>query len=337
MQKDNLYIDIYGFSVNVEAPLDIITLLKNDFHYFVKDILVDTKLKIKSIQTEDLYAHLPSQLVASGQTQNAITYDLGDIRYNDFYGEALSVFNYKNEHATIYYKESSFLHELIYLLILSRSGKWMDLNGWHKIHACGVSLNKNLILMMPSKGGKTTSFLNLIEDEKLGLISDDTPVVDCKGNIHPFPLRVGVENKDALLNSFKYINEEDIYAFKRKYFSEKSLLGTNKFKNQISVSQDSILVVGIRSTFETPRLEKISKISMLRHLLTHMVVGIGLPMIVEYFLESTFRDHLKNMKILISRINASVKLLRRSDCYQLYTSASIEQNVTVLKELLSEG
>ena len=37
---------------------------------------------------------------------------------------------------------------------------------------------------------------------------------------------------------------------------------------------------------------------MLLFLKTHLIVGVGLPMVIEYFLQGTFKDHITNLKIL---------------------------------------
>lgn len=336
MERSKLYLNIMGFTVQVITDeKEIYEKIKMDFSTFVSQSRKKNILNIETTKQEDLKNIIPSDLVATKQTQNSITYDTKAIRYNDFYSQAVSVFDYENENANIYYSTSKILHELIYLLILSRSGKYMDLHGLHKVHACGISKNnKNLIVMMPSKGGKTTTYLNFLKDENVNIISDDTPVINTWGEVKPFALRLGVEAIQDLVEAFPYLREEDIYEFERKYYNKKYLVQPSSLRNKVKVGEETILVVGFRSTYNKPLLKKISKIVMYKEVMTHMIFGIGLPMVVEYFLENTFVDMIKNMRIFLSRLLCAFNLIRKSKCYSLYTSSDISQNTKLLLELV---
>lgn len=332
-------LDIYSFIVEIKnLPESLALKLANDFEYFLSDKTISTRDKLViEYFYEKGEAHLPQGLVASGQSENSITYNQGNFRYNDYYGEALTIFDYEREKCRVYSTDINFSHEIIYLIVLSRSGKYMDRNNLHKVHAFGVSKNnKNLIMMMPSKGGKTTHFCKLLSDEKLGVISDDTPVISNSGRVVPFPLRVGLDSFEKLQDYFPYITENDVVSFKRKKFSKKYLLNLKKIKNKISVGEKNILIVGKRSSFERPNLQKVNNLKMVKYLLEHMVVGIGLPMIVEYFLRNTVKDHLINFGIFMSRLGAAIKLSFKSDKYVMVCSSNIDENTNVLRNLLDE-
>jgi hypothetical protein len=336
--ENKLNLNIYDYTVLINSDeVSVIDNLKQDFSNFISKDSQKTMLVIDINKTSELATIIPRDLKASKQSQNSITYDVGPLRYNDFYGKGISLFNYKEERAQIYYTQINQLHEMIYLLILSRSGKYMDRNGLHKIHACAVNKNDmNLVLMMPSKGGKTTTFIELLKDNDMNIISDDTPVVNIRGELKSFSLRLGVENKNILRASFPYIAEKDIYNFERVHYSCKYLLATTKLRNKINVSQNTILIAGFRSTNTEPKIYSVSKISMYKELITHMVIGIGLPMIIEYFLENSIRDSIRNVKILVSRNLSAFRLLMKSECYFLETSSNIKSNTELIKKLLNE-
>jgi hypothetical protein len=336
--ESSLFLNIYNYTVQINCSESLVLRnLDQDFNNFKTEKIQSVILNVNVTKVDDLSNLIPKNIRATKQSQNSITYDIGSSRFNDFYGKGISVFNYDTETAEIFYKNSDQLHEMIYLLILSRSGKFMDRHSLHKIHACSVNKNnKNLILMMPSKGGKTTTFIELLKDSNINIISDDTPVVDIKGNIHPFSLRLGVEDAKVLEDSFPYLDKNDIYSFDRVHFSKKHLLATNKLNNKIKVSNKTILVAGFRSTHSTPKLIKVTKYQMYKQLISHMIIGIGLPLIIEYFLENSFKDSCRNMKILVTRNISAIRLLLRSDCYFLETSADISRNADKLKSLLNE-
>lgn len=334
----SIRIQIFNFGIEIFLKdEEIITKIKKDFDYFLVNSLNKSKktLTIKASQVENY--KIDQKLIATKQTENSIYYDHGEIRYNDYYGKALTIFNYNDESVEVKYKTNNIAHELLYLLVLSRSGKYCDLHGYHKIHASAVSYNnKNLIYMMPSKGGKSTMLMELLRDEDVKIISDDTPVVNRWGRLYCFPLRIGHESDNKLFNYFPYLRDENLYEFKRSNYSKKFLVSTSELKNKIEVGEKAILVVGFRSTNENPELKKTSKLRMLKELQTHMIAGIGLPMIVEYFLQNSLIDHVRNSKILLSRILSSLFLLKKSDCYFLYTSSNTRDNSRKIMELLNE-
>lgn len=332
-----LTLNIYGLEVQLTCDhVQTIQKLKKDFEYFqIEKIKSSSQLLTIDCVKKDYLNLLPKNKIASKQTQNSLYFDEGDLRYNDYYGKALVIFNFKKEMANIYYQDEDFLYELVYLLILSRSGKAMDQKRMHKVHACGVSLNKNLILMMSSKGGKTSLFCEILTDPKVNIISDDTPVISSKGKVYPFPLRVGVEDPEKLLKAFPSLRPADFYEFKREYFNKKFLLNLSQFPNKIETKKKNVLVVGKRSTFEEPQLKKIHSFKMLQYTMEHMVVGLGLPMIVEYFLRSTVKDHMTNITIFISRLYSAFQLVMFSENYEIYTCSDQKKNADVLKRLIT--
>ena len=91
-----------------------------------------------------------------------MTYDQGNIRFNDYYGKALTIYNYEHELGEIYSNDLHKLHEICYLSILSRVGKKLDMRGYHKVHAFGIVKNgKALMGVMPGKGGKNDSLFGI--------------------------------------------------------------------------------------------------------------------------------------------------------------------------------
>ncbi|MFT6630782.1 MAG: hypothetical protein ACJAS4_000724 [Bacteriovoracaceae bacterium] len=338
MSSFKLSLDIYGIHIEIKSDQEKINnILKKDFAYFIKnnEFKSEKKLIINIIKKET--GVLPVNLIATKQTTNSIYYDVGKIRYNDYFGKAVTVFNYEKESVDVFYVDEGFLHEITYLLILSRSAKFMDSKGFHKIHACSVKLNeKNIVFMMGSKGGKSTLFMELIRDTDTKIISDDTPVVDRKGRIYPFPLRIGIEDKNKLYSYFPYLREADVYEFERQNFNKKYLVSIEQLENKVSTGDCNILIQGFRTTLDKPRLEKITKFKMFKYLLGHMVIGIGLPLILEYFIEHTTRDHFRNIKNLLSRLISAYFLLLKSECYEFYMTENVVANGVYLKKELNE-
>jgi hypothetical protein len=334
----NIRFNFYNFNILLECESSsIIELLKKDFHFFYTEDENKEDLLIKASIKSDIGGIIPKGLIAKKQNSRAITFQEGDIRYNYFYGKGVSKVNYKENTVEVFSTTEGYLHELLYLVILSRQTKFHDLNGIHKVHAFGINkYNHNLVGMMDSKGGKTTLFTYFLDQEGVSIISDDTPFVSIGGTLHAFPIRVGYE-----LNSYskkrleKY--KDKAYRFDREEYDAKDLIDILEFNNEIKKeSRDkTILFQGIRINEEDKcSYKKISKFKMWRYLQKNMIVGVGLPMVLEYYLESSFSDKLKNIKILFSRCIAAFNLLLRSDCYEVYLGFNPEENFKKLNELL---
>jgi hypothetical protein len=57
----------------------------------------------------------------------------------------------------------------------------------------GVSKDgKAILILLPEKGGKTTLEVRLIKSGKFKLIFEDSPLISRRGEILPFPLRMGI-------------------------------------------------------------------------------------------------------------------------------------------------
>ena len=191
--------------------------------------------------------------------------------------------------------------------------------------------------MMPSKGGKTTLFMDLLSDERTSIISDDTPVVNRLGNLKAFPLRIGSESKNTLFNSFPYISEKSIYEFDRLYFSKKYLLGLKHLKNKVFVSSGrTLFLIGYRSTTKMPKVFKLNRWQFFKELFHHMVIGVGLPMVIEHFFRLGWRDSLTNLKIFFSRLLTAFVITLRHDSYLIEMSQSRTENLKAVRVLLDE-
>lgn len=333
---NSLFLDFYGYGVKLDCQSEkILSLLAKDFSYFTKNA-GEANLWIKAEITQEIESRIPSGLVALKQNQRAITFEKGERRYNYFYGQAVSVMDYEKKEMRIYSKNEDYLHELLYLAILSRETKSHDLSGLHKIHAFGVAKGETaLIGMMNMKGGKTTLFSYFIDQPGYEIISDDTPLVNESGEILPFPIRIGFE-----LNSFTKDRLESYqdksYYFEREEYGPKRLIDIQEFTNPIATKKDRVILFqGVRVHGATDaETVQISKLKMFRYLMKNLIIGMGLPMVLEYYLESGWKGRLRNLQILARRFWSAFNLLRRSACYEVRMCSVPEKNYVVVKGLL---
>ncbi|WP_127718472.1 hypothetical protein [Halobacteriovorax sp. HLS] len=331
-ERTKILINIHGFNISVEGlNEELYKKVRSDFSYFLVDRLEGSQGLAISWIEEEPHGKIPKNLYPVKQSANSMTYDSDGIRYNDYYSKATTVLDYKNRTFTLFSKNQDLVYELIFLIIQSRSGKYLDSIGFHKIHACAFVYDKtNYILILPSKGGKSTTLLHLLKKYDVDIISDDSPIVDSKGGLYPYPLRLGVEKRQDYDGLFG-LDKDAIYDFTRQHYSKKYLLPISALRNNISVASNTKVIFGFRGSFEKPKKYKISKVKAFQFMWYHMIIGVGLPMIIEYFIENNIKDYLLNFRILISRIRNAIILIMKSNCSSIELSSSIEENV---KELL---
>ncbi len=333
-----IFFNFHGVTVSVETESsELSERLSKDFSYFLiaSGQTPECQVLICAYLTCPPWPAIPGKIKPSWDRKNAKWYDHKKIRYVDYHGEALAIYDYIKDLAQIYSGNLNRLHEICYLLILSRSGKMLDLKRMHKIHALGIStMQSNVICMMSMGGGKTTLFMDLLKlDPRTSIISDDTPLIaptaGGKELLLNFPIRVGIKE----LPPDSGIDETMIYQIDRKEYGLKKLIPIEAFSNLPARNlraKKLILLNGIRIASTDCHIYPISKIRMIPHLMKHMVVGIGLPILLEYFWERGPIDFLVKSKIFFLRLLAMFSLLSRSQTYQIELGSDTTKNARKL-------
>ncbi len=311
---------IYGYDITLEdSQGDIISKLVKDFSYFINNQtkkILSNKTSIKIIYNDKFKYSNKSKL-----TKIKL-----ESRINFQYPNSITNSVSKNFSEAIFtHNNFEGCYEQVYLFILSITGKAFDLKGIHRIHALGIEKeNESIILMANSGTGKTTQGLEVLKDSSIKLISDDTPLIDPNLNIYPFPVRIGHNNQNTLIPFLR--DGKNLYSINRLLYGKKFLLDLNDSKICISTNiiSKNITLLELERNNSSPRIAKsLNRLYTFKKLFFHQVIGFGLPMIKEYFLE----DSIYNLiKIAISRVKLSIKLSQRIKCHQLNLSESFENN-----------
>lgn len=336
----SLYLNFYDIKVKVESlDEEILKILGKDFSHFISlDSLSNIDFHLQIFQQSPPFQEVPN-VVASMQTLNSICYDVGNIRYCDYYGDLLSVLNFTSNVAKVYSENSAKLHEVCYLLLLSRVGKQMDLRGLHKLHAVGVSYKDlAIICMMPMKGGKSTLLMQFLKDERFKIISDDIPLINFSGEIIPFPIKIGLSD---LPGNLKVENpEENFYTMDRGLYGKKQLLCLRGLPGRVESSNRSfkkvLLIEAFRYNSKTSILKDADFLSTMKGLFKHGVIGFGLPMVIEYFWEKGFWDFLLKTRIFFSRLFSFTSLMFRARNMKLFLSKNpAEASEVIIKYVVN--
>lgn len=315
-----IHLQFFNLHAVIESDwLELILVLQKDFWSF---LLPDTPLgrgesKIDFfLKIEKIKQHPPfPKVTSSSQTQNAISYDQDGKRFSDYYGELYTIIDFKKNIASLFSIQFEKAHEVAYLLILSRIGKKLDLQGFHKLHAFAISYEDiGLVCMMPSKGGKSTLLLELLKNSKVKMLSDDIPFIDKNGNLWGFPLKLGINKIPENIAISQ--REENIYSMQRSHYGPKMLICTrglgNKIEDKNIVFKKIILVNAVRFNSNESEIENELWGSSFMALLKHGIIGIGTPIIIEYFWENGVGDFFTKGKIFIKRMSAFFLLNQKS-------------------------
>ncbi len=268
--------------------------------------------------------------------ETCMIYRMGKRKYVDYFGEALTVVDNETDTATITSTSEERLFELAFLTIHSRAGELLDLSGIGRIHALAVSYKGvNAVVMLPSKGGKSTLLTYLLENPDIKIIADDMPLVNRAGRILPFPTKISMTEKPetGVLAGLNW-NE-----FLRAHYPPKWTASLSSLSERIERSPENkptLLIQGIRLSHGESLITPSSKLQMLMPLLEHMIVGRGLPQVIEIFLEMKFTDILKMTKHALLRTWCAMMLLKRSQTFNFYIGHDKSYNSQLLLNLLSE-
>lgn len=302
-----LFIDIYGIGCRISvSSRELYERLENDFKYFVVPGN-GHELFMNII----CYIQVPPFEKVEGKRRfrfrEVITHDQGLTRYNNYDENLLSIYNFTTEEGSIYSQDINLLHEITYLLILSRVGKALDLKGLHRLHAMAVTNGRDSFVSCGASGtGKTTGSLSFIKNG-YSLISDDTPLVDRHGRVYPFPIRIGLQNQDMGKN---YI------VLKRREYGEKYLYDAVPFASTEKISSYSLICLEKRNK-KVSRIKESTFLTRFVFLLKYMVIGLGTPQIIEYFWEPGVKDFFIKMRIFLSRCICLIRLLKNKNSYQV--------------------
>ncbi|MCB0344638.1 MAG: hypothetical protein KDD66_05960 [Bdellovibrionales bacterium] len=293
-------------------------------------------VSVKAVLAEPQWGLIPP-VSASMHSPEYVCYDSGSVRYVDYFGKALAIHHRTSEHVEIVGTNRDFVYEKLYLIVLSRVGELLDRRGIHRVHALGLSTPEGAALvLLPMHGGKSTLGLALMSEPGFKLLSDDTPLISRAGTVLPFPVRLGVRTGDEPDS----VPKQFLRSFSRENREPKTLISLDAFGDKVHVNSavpPRILIVGQWTAAENPSVSAIGVFSAFRALLRDCVFGLGLPQIVEFFLQSTTRDTLSKMMLAWSRIYASLVISVRSKCYRVYLSRDLERNRELILKLLLEG
>jgi hypothetical protein len=197
----------------------------------------------------------------------------------------------------------------------------------------GISQNgKAILILSPKGGGKSTLALQLLESGQVKLLSEDSPLITKRGEILPFPLRIGVRSGTELNISAEYLQEVNQWDAERKL-----LVDIDYFADKISPPcKPGIILLGRRTLGPESKIEPASKLTATKAFIRDSVIGLGLFEGLEYILQRSTWEVLGKSGVALSRFNNSLSVIRRSKVYRYTIGRDRTRNRDVLLDFLRQ-
>jgi hypothetical protein len=243
-----------------------------------------------------------------------VVYSLGDETWVDHHGHAMSHYDFARESGEITALQTSDLVELGYLMIQSRLGQLLEARGLFRVHCLGIELNgRSALVLTPSGGGKSTLALALLRTTDARLLGDDMVFIDDAGNATAFHSPIGIASP-ALAEGLGEPLE-----FARRLHGNKWILPLDAIENRLADGPTpvTLLAVAVRVSSPPARLVDAERSAVVGALWRDLVVGLGLPQVIELVARHGVADLPQALPVATRRAAAAYQLAKRSNHHVL--------------------
>lgn len=341
MPSSSSSFDFHGVRVELTTDdAEVLARVENDFSFFRAPgdsrpaTPAPPHLRIAAHRRPPAFDRMPPRR-ASVYTPRNICYADGPRTWMDFFGKALAVYDRDGNTVEAQTTDVHLLTEIVYLTILSRVSELLEERGLHRVHALAIeSDGEAALFLMPSGCGKSTLGLGFLRRPgSIRLLSEDSPLVDADGNVHPFPLRIGVVGEIPPGIAAAHVTEQ-----RRMEFAPKRLISLAAFPGRIATdpARARLVYFGHRHTRHGCRATAAGAAATWKELARHLVVGVGLYQGVEFLLQSSVVDLLRMRRRIASRVRAAYALARRADVLDLELGPAPTENLELLLHDLND-
>lgn len=330
-------ISVYGLRATLSGDWpEVIQALVDDFAWFVPNGDPDASPPARAGVSVIVRRRSPDparfgEVPQAFITSRNVVFQAGDRTIVD-YGPVLAVYDRRREQFELEGEDEQLMHEAAYLFLLARIGRHLDASGLMRIHALGLSGRQGAVLvLLPSGGGKTTLALRALREPGVRLLSEDTPVLDRRGCVHPFPLRIGVNESDARL-----LPAGAVRRIERLEYGPKLLLSLDAFRDAVEPNPQPLahVVIGRRWLSTSAGLIPLARRALVGPLIRDGVIGLGVAQMIEYVLRQGPSDFLGQGGVALSRGICCARALAGARAWRLELDRDPEENWNALRQLL---
>lgn len=324
-------LDVHGLRFDVRGWPAVADEVVRDFLWFET---ADGGPADVTVQLEQGAPHWDAygDLTAAFVTPRNVVYQNGSRTILDYFGRASAELDRAAGRIVIRSEHPHLAHEAAYLFLLSRMGEHLDARGLPRLHALALAGPRGAIcVLLPSGGGKSTLAVSALADERARLLAEDTPLLDARGYVHPFPLRIGVNPTDA-----ERMPAGSVRRIERMEFHDKLVLDLDGFRDRVEEEAQPMadLVVGRRSLGREGRLERLPRRAAAGALLREGVVGVGVYQGMEFVLQRGMRDVASKAGEALTRARCCAAAARRARVWRLTLGRDHASNWAALAQLL---
>ncbi len=272
-------------------------------------------------------------LKSSFVTTRNVVYQGSEVTVIEYFGRAAIVIGRAGGGAVVQGDDVELVREAANNFLISRIGEHLNARGLVRLHALGLSGSSGATtVVMPSGGGKSTLALRAIGDDRCRILSEDSPLLDRKGLVYPFPLRIGVNPTDQARVPEGHV----VRRIERIEYHPKLVLDVEAWADRVEPSPQPLrhLVIGRRTLDAVGRLEPLGRRHALTPLLREAVVGVGVYQGMEFVLQRGWSDVLGKSGTAMRRAVVSGEALRRAQVWQLLLGRDRDSNWDALAPLL---
>ena len=329
-----LLLDIYGYRVTVRSAVcSVLDNLAQDFAFFRTEGPLSNSNEIELLQEEPPYGEVP-HAKATVYTPRNVSYRNGCKTLIDYSGRALGIHDTARGTFRLFSLDLDLLYEAAYLFVLSQCGEGLDARRLHRVHALGVSVDDcAALVLLPMGGGKSTLAAGLLRHAEIALLSDDSPLIDSKGDVHAFPLRLGL-----MPGSEGEIPPDHLRRINRMEFGPKFLVNYAYFADRVRPrAEPCLLFLGERSLAPNCTIRPATTGAALRAMIANCVVGLGLFQGMEFIFHRGPGEVFRKAGVAWARLRASWRLLRRSTKYHLVLGRDPAANAQMVFDVLASA
>jgi hypothetical protein len=331
-QTSRVALSVYGLRIRLEGWPDAIEAARLDFAWFENhEDSDDADLRV-TVECREPDFDGFGEIGASFITPRNVVYQDGRRKIVDYFGRAVAVVDPEGHHVLFQGNDLSITHEAVYQLLVSRVGEHLEKIGLPRLHGLALSGRQGaVVIMLPSGGGKTTLGLRALQDADVKLLSEDSALIDHRGSLHPFPLRIGVNATDAAK-----LPQGHVRRIERMELHPKFALEIAAFEDQIEREPQPLrhIVIGRRSLGLNATLDSLPRRAAMPTLFREAVVGVGVYQGMEWLLQHGMRDVVRQVHPALTRSRCCLAGLGRAKVWRMTVGRDHERNWATLRQLL---
>jgi hypothetical protein len=327
-----LDLDVYGFRVRIKDRRGAVSnLLGLDYAWFASTPNDDPDLEIIINGEPNLDRFSGARAVSVGP--RGVLYRWNGLFITDMGGRAVLEYEPKLKRVVVSYRDEETAHEALYTFLNKRINTHLDKCGFVRLHALALVGHRSgaTALMLPSGGGKTTLALRALETDGVKLLSDDSPLVDRQGMVHPFPLRMGLTASDASAETRLRLRPIELMEARRKLAIE-----VETFKDRIADRPEPLrhVVIGRRVLSDEASLHEARRRDALGPLFRESIVRPSIYEGLRILQEHGRNENVQKIKNLAGRALCCASFLKGARVWTLDMGTDHAANWAALSPLV---